>query len=1080
MRAYLPLCILVFFYTVASAQQPTTVKGKILNEKKEPLSGVNIAVKGTTIKTVSNEDGTFSVKVVDAQTAILLFTHVSYKSQNVPVNGILNLAVSMDPADNDMKDVIVISALGLTRKANSIGYSQQSVDVNALTEARDVNIVNGLAGKVAGIQVTTTGQPGSSSRVVLRGDNSVTGNNQPLWVVDGVPIANDMGDTRGDNLDYGNGAADLNPDDIESMVVLKGPNAAALYGSRAANGAILVTTKKGKADKTLGISLNQNLMFNTITEFPLYQNVYGEGTNGQLGNATLFPGGSNAINMGSVGTSWGMPMLGQPYNTFNGQPHGYYPQPGNISTLYQTGVTNTTNISLSKADAVSSFRASYTFTKGSDVMQNQNLLTKHNVNMFASRKIGTFITVDASVLYTYQDTKNRTYRNLDPSSPMTAYVYMPRSFDAAQLSPWADPNGNAYGFGTQPNGYANPFWSINENSNEDAHNRLIGGLTTTIKFTNYLSLRARAAGDLDFLNTYQYKELGGQITPLGYYANSMTNVQNWNYEALLMFNKKINKDFTLTANLGTNNATFKSLGRGASTSSLLVHNMPSISNTNVAPATSEFLTRSKIVSVYGSATLGFRDFLFLDITGRNDWSSTLPSANNSYFYPSFSGSFIFSKFIKDKTFLSYGKVRASWAQVGNAAPPYSLINTYSFGGLFLSNPYLAYSTVLKNFDLKPEQTTSQEIGLDVTLFKDRINLSATAYQSHTLNQIIQAQTAPETGFTTRFVNAGEVKNKGIELSLNAIVLKGKDFTWNVRANWAKNVNLVASLAPGVNRLQLGSNLGATVNAVVGQPYGALWGNAPYKVGDTILVQSNGRLYVDANQNIGNFRPDWIGSLGTSLQWKGFDFSILMTVKMGGSIYSASYGRANFAGVTVASLAGRDAYLFSTTILGETGNEQQGIGQTVGTTVTRYADSARAKGLQYTNSYFPKVDPITKAIVYDKNGRMIPGAKNNTWTNPQTIASDMVLNNTPAITYDATNIKISEMIIGYTMPQKMLKRTPIKNARIALVGRNLWTIFKNTPQGIDPEAANTSGNAQGIESGGSFPYAQYGFDLKLTF
>ena len=1063
--------------------QKIPVRGVVLNEKNEPLEGVTIVLKGSHASTLSKSDGRFLINVDDAQGGVLEISFIGYTPTEVPIKGQTDLHISLTPSSKDMKDVIVVSALGLTKRQKAIGYSSQSVDPDRLTEARDVNITNGLTGKVAGLQVTTTGQPGSSTRIVIRGENSITGNNQPLWVIDGVPIQNDMGDTRGDNLDYGNGAEDINPDDIASIEVLKGPNAAALYGSRAANGAILVTTKKGKiGDKSLGITVNQNTMWNTITEFPAYQNEYGEGGNGYLvtsGN-NIVPG-TGAVKMGSSNSTWGMPMLGQPYDNFAGQPipGGYSPQPDNITSLYKTSVTNTSNISVSKGDVNGSFRLSYTNVYSNDVLPNQNKIRRNNLSLSATRKIN-WLTLDTWVLYTNQDTHDRTVRNLDPASPMAAYVYMPRSFSLSALVPYVNPaTGNSEALGGVGS-IENIFWSLNEDKNEDTHNRLIGGITATSRINSFLSLRMQGATDMDFLSAWQYRELGGLQTPQGSYSNLEQHELNYDYEGIAMFNKNLNKDFSLTANLGAEVVTNSTLARTAAIKGLLVHDMPSISNSNAVPQVGESESRTNTQSIFGNATLGYKDFLFLDVTGRNDWSSTLPVNDCSFFYPSVSASFIFSDFIRNKDLISYGKLRASWAQVGNSAPVQALVTPYTYGALFLGNPYINYTNgnQLNNPYLKPEQTRSREAGVDLTLFHDKINFNGTVYSTKAFNQIITAQTAPETGFSTRYVNAGEITNKGIELSANAKIIQGRKFTWTMLANWALNRNRVVSLAPGVNSFQLTQNLGVYVDAKVGSPYGYMMGNAPYMVGDTTLVQANGRAVVQPNTPLGNFHPDWIGSVGSSFTYAGFDFSILFNVKWGGKIYSASYGRANFAGTTQYSLYGRNAWLFSSIILGENGSEQQNIGQTVGTTVTRYADSTRAKGAQYPNAYLIKVDAKGNPIL-DANGRYEPGAKSNVWMNPTTYESDMTLNNTPAITFNASDIKIAELVLGYTLPQQYLGRLPIKGVRIAFVGRNLWTLFKRTPQGIDPEAANSSGNAQGIDAGNSFPYAQYGFDLKVA-
>jgi TonB-linked SusC/RagA family outer membrane protein len=1083
----LPILLLFLCFIPMAYGQRTPVTGTVLDEKKEPLAAVSVLVKGAKTATMTRADGRFTVSVTDLQTAILVVSFTGYLTQEVPLNGKTDIQISLFPADKNLNDVIVISALGLTRKAKSIGYSTQAVDPDRLTEARDVNITNGLAGKVSGLQVTTTGQPGSSTRVVIRGENSMTGNNQPLWVVDGVPINNDPGDASGSyassgNIDYGNGAADLNPDDIESIQVLKGPNAAALYGSKAANGAILITTKKGKpGDKTLGIAVNQNTLINTITEFPAYQNVYGEGGNGRMvTNSNLIVPGTGAVDMGNNGTSWGMPMLGQPYNDFAGNPipGGYSPQPNNIRQLYKNSISNTSNISISKGDALGAFRLSYTNTYSNDVMENQNLIRKNNLSITAGRKLGKLVSVDTWILYTNQATKNRTPRNLDASSPMAAYVYMPRSTNVNYLTPWANAAGNSVSFGSI-NNTENPLWSIYENSNQDTHNRLIAGVRALTQISARLSFRVQASGDLDFINSYLYKELGGLRTPNGFYSNNMQNNLNWDYQAIASYNGGLGNNFTLTVNAGAELANGDILTRGASVSSLLVHNMPAISNTSAVPVTTEARAATQTQSVFGNATLGYKDFLYLDITGRNDWSSTLPIENCSFFYPSATGSFIFTNFIPNKSLISFGKLRASVAQVGNSAPFGALVNTYGGNSLFLGTPYLTYTTRLNNATLKPEQTVSSEAGLDLTFLKDRITFSGTVYRSVATNQIITATAAPETGFTSRYLNAGKMTNKGIELSMTAKVIQTPKFSWNLLANWSMNRNKVEALAPGVNSLVLGTNLGVTINAKTGYAYGTMTGNGPYMIGDTTLVSANGRTIVAPNLVVGNFHPDWIGSVGSSFRYSGFDFSVLFSVKWGGKIYSASYGRANFTGVTVASLYGRDDYLFSSLILGESSNEQQGIGQTVGSTVTRYADSTRAKGARYPNAYFPKTNS-DGTYALDKNGKMIPGKKSNIWMNPTTYESDMTLNNVPAITFDATSIKLSELIFGYTLPQQLLARTPIRALRLAFVGRNLWTLLKHTPQGIDPEAANNSGNAQGIEAGGSFPYAIYGFDLKVTF
>ncbi|WP_345952913.1 SusC/RagA family TonB-linked outer membrane protein [Mucilaginibacter sp. PAMB04168] len=1086
MKKILLVIGLVFFsVTVIVAQSNIVITGKITDENNEAVVGATISLQNGQRSTTTTVNGSYSITVANTN-AVLVITSIGYKTQAIKVGANKVVDVKLVPDVATLKEVVVTGALGIQTQAKAVTYASQSVNMNSMNENRDINIVNSLAGKVAGIQVTSTGQPGSSSRVILRGESSVSGNNQPLWVVDGVPIENQMGDSFGNNLDYGNGAADLNPNDIESIEVLKGANAAALYGQRAANGAILVTTKKAKiGDKSFGVTFNQNSQVYAISEFPAYQNVYGEGTNTRLvtNNAAIF-GTTGAVNMGTSNVSWGAPMLGQPFNTFSGQPHGYNPQPNNIRDLYQKSVASVTNISVNKADQSSAFRLSYTFTSGNDVIANQNLKKKHNLNFNASRKLGDKLTVESRVAYTNDDTKNRTARNLDPNSPMSAYVFMTRSADVAAFDPWKDANGRSVQRANLASA-ENPLWVINENQNNDKHTRLIGGVTVTGQLTKNLKVRANVAGDLDYGRSFIYREIGARLDTNGYYQNANYASQNWIYEGLMTYNKDFGKNFKFTANFGGNIQSYSYTRSTNTVEALQVQDKPTISNANAFPTSTEAPRSSQINSLLGFATLGYKDFLFLNVTGRNDWSSMLPSNARSFFYPSIGGSFLFSNFLKDNAIISFGKLRASLAIVGNSGQPYQLLNGYNSTGLFLNNPVLSYEQSLKNFNLKPERKSSKEIGVDMGFFKDKISLNVTLYQDNTTNQILTANTPYETGYTTRVLNSGEIRNRGIEVSMGGVPVRTKDFAWSVNVNFSRNINKVLSLSEGVPSRALGGQvLGVTTYAEVGQPYGVIRGSGPYMVGDKVLVSANGRVQPELNLAFGSFRPDWLGSFQTGFKYRGFDLSALTTVKWGGLIYSATYGRANGNGTTIQTLDpmfGREEWLFSRGILGENGNESSGIGLTVGGKATAYEDAERRKGGQYPNSYF--VQTQNGAIVYGPDGRILPGAKNNSYVDPQLLANDMVLNNVPAITFDATSIRISELTVGYTVPPKYLARVGnsfIKSARLALIARNPFIIYNKTPRGIDPEASYSTGNQQGIDNGGSFPYRQYGFDFRVSF
>ena len=1066
--------------------QTKPIKGTIVDAEGMPLVGAVISVKANpSNKVLSKANGLYQINVLDLDRGVLVFSFVGFTTQEILIARRSEINVKLIPNQEKLADVVVVAALGVTQKQRAVTYASQTVDPTTLTEARDLNFLNGLTGKVAGLQVTGTGQPGSSVRLTLRGDNSFSGNNQPLMVIDGVPVDNPIG-TAG-NLDYGNPISNINPDDIESITVLKGPNGAALYGAKAANGAILITLKKGKpgGDGTLGIDFNQSVQGYKVTAFPDYQNVYGEGTGMRLAqnNGNTINKNNNGVNMGSFNQSWGAPMLGQPYNSFSGVPipEGYVPQSANVSDLYQTGLTTSSNLSISKSDANSAFRLSYGFTNGNDVVPNVNLVKKHNLSIAATRNIGKVLKVESRVNYTNWNTKNRMVKNLDPGNPLAAYVYMGRSTRLGAFLPYRDEFGNSP-ITNQVNNTENPYWSIYANSNEDTRSAINGSVIATVNIATGLKLRNQIVADMSTVDNYIHKELGGRLVPLGSYSNLLSRQNNMFYESLAMYTKRLGDDFSLDALAGFSVNDINVLARSASISALLVHNMPSIGNANSVPAASESLTRSRQQSAYVKTTIGYKDFLYLDVSGRQEWSSTLPLNNNTFFYPGIGANVNFSQFIKNKNIISSGKLRVNYARVGNSTNPYQLINTYSTLGLFLGSPLLAYTNQLKNPDLKPEQQISREVGLELALFKNRIDFSATYYSNNTINQIVNVQAPWETGFNNRIINAGEIQNKGFELNANAKIIQKKNLSWKAGLNFSRNVNEVVSILPNVSRIQLGGRLAVSVNAMVGQPFGIHLGSVPYKIGDTTLVAAaTGRDIINPNQITGSPRPDWIGGISNSFSYKGFSLQITATVKMGGVIFSESYGRAVFQGNTLTSLEGRDAFLFSNFILGENDNERRNLGQTVGATVTRYADSNRIKGAVYANAYIPRSGP-GGVLLTDAKGNLMVGDKFMGWISPTTYASDNVISNVPAITFDATSVRISEIILGYTFNKNFFgKKSFVKGTYVALTGRNVWQIFQATPLGIDPESVTGAGNGtMGIESGGSFPYATFGASIKLSF
>ncbi|WP_183576833.1 SusC/RagA family TonB-linked outer membrane protein [Mucilaginibacter sp. X5P1] len=1082
MRKLLFILLLIFFAFNSYAQN-LVIKGKVTDDKGNPLPGVTITLKETQIRTITNQDGMYAINLGAATSRLLVFTYISYKLQEVNITGKTTVDVSMASESKDLTE-IVVSALNISRTKKSLGVAQQSVNVDDMTQARASNITDLLDGKVAGLQITTSGQTTGSTRVVLRGMSSITGNNQPLWVVDGVPIDNTDSNGQVGNYDYGNNAADLDPDDIASIEVLKGPNAAALYGSRAANGAILVTTKKGTKNAGLGISVNSNYMASRVLQFPDFQNIYGEGGSGAY-SGTRSNNGAGIVEEGSNTRSWGGPMLGQPYLSFSGQPITYSPDPGNVSSLYQTGYAYTQNVAIANATDNSSIRFSYTRTDANDVVKNQNLQTKNNLQLNVSRDFTPFIRIDTRIQYLQADVKNRTARNEDPNNPNNIYNNLVRSASSSSFFPYVDPSGNEYAGGST--GLENPEWLINENHNEDITNTIIGGISATINIFKDLKFRAQTSANLIWGDRNMFLQKGAVTNVNGSYTEFQQNNQNWNTEGLFSYNKNIGK-FSIMANAGGNIRTLNYYNTSATANQLIVHDVASLSNNASVLSGVESLTKSQTNSLYGTASVGYNEYLYVDVTGRNDWSSTLPAANRSFFYPSVSTSFIFSEFFNiPQNIMSFGKFRASIAQVGNDTSPYNTMGSFStvstpFNGL----PLVDYDQVLRNSNLKPESTTSTELGLELKFLHDRISFDGSVYSKKTTNQILQGAINPASGYSTQFINAGEVTNKGIEISINATPIRTENFSWDLTTNASMNRNMVVSLSPGLTQFKLGGALLTSVYAEVGQPIGTIRAEDQAKdaQGNVIIQKTTGIPYSEstpfttdgkATPILGNFQPKALGSFGSTFRYKSFDFNFLLTGRWGGQIFSGSYWRADQNGVTTESLGGRQAWLLSNEIYGEGSLQQNGTTTLYG---LPYPDASRAKGSIFVG-YYPETDKNGN-IIYDKNGNMIADkSKPNTqYINPQTYWQRAYHINSELV-FDDSYIKLTQVIIGYNVPKTLLRRTVFKSARVSLVGRNIWTILQNTPKGIDPESANSSGNAQGLELGGALPYATYGVDLKFS-
>ena len=1037
------ILLLVCWFSPGFSQEKI-FSGRVTIEDGSPLAGVSVtanAPSGRTAASLTNEQGMYSLRA-PANSRTLVFSYVGMGTMTEEIKGRNVINVQMTAANAQLEGVVV-TALGIKRETKALSYSRQSMDVSTLTEAPTTNIVSSLSGRIAGVQITPPGTNTGSARVVLRGNNSITGNNQPLFVIDGIPVDNSAGDasvtTSGnDNLDYGNIAGNINPEDIESIEVLKGPNAAALYGSRAANGAILITTKRSTGER-FKVTLNSNSTFQRINEFPDYQDMFGAGNSFKLDGSGSTSNPSRIPNLSVFNRSWGAPMMGQPVISVNGLPKLYLPQPGNVEDFYQTAALLTNSIAIEGGNRDNNYRFSYTNFTGSSVVAGVNNNTRHTANFRILNKFTRWLDMDSKVTYINNKVTNRQYMNGSDRNPIYQYAYMVRDDQLSELQNYKDEYGNE---ANTHRDFLNPYWAINENPNQDVKNQLLGAFNINATFNKWLKATAKLGTEMYWLNGYSFNNKGAQSSPNGSMSTFNNTLQSMNADLILFANTKFNK---LSVNSFVGVGRFNTqLGQNSQRiSSLIQPGLMNLANSSEFPTVSQFNSKQTIYSAYGSVSFGFDGYLFMDVTGRNDWSSTLPDGNNSYFYPSIGGSFVFTDaFRLPKNILSFGKLRGSYAIVGNDTRPYQLVPTYSFSGIYNNQAYATLSSTFYNPDLKPEKTGSAEFGVDLRFLDNRLGISATHYRSSTTNQIVTAQITPASGYTRRYYNAGEIKNWGNELSLSGTPVKSKNFSWNVLMNYAKNNSEVASLVEGVNSFQLNSWFGRLlVFAEVGQPYGVIRG-AGWKrdAQGRKLVAATGLPIAQPNMVLGQAVPDWTGGISNAFQYKNLSLSFLIDVRTGGSFYSGTYRRSYIAGNTESTLPGREDYYLHSYIYGESGTSLLG-------------------GFIYDDAYFED------------------GKPNNRYISPQ---SNGFSNIDEMQIFDASYVKLREVVLGYDVPKSILKRTRLTNARVSLSGRNLWTIHKNAPAGIDPESSVTSGNGQGIEYGSLPPISTYGIDFRLTF
>ena len=1002
--------------------QERTITGKVTDASDgSGLPGVNIAVKGTAQGTITDMDGKYTI-AIPSDDASLSFSFLGYKTKTVVVGSQTTIDVALEVSDVAIDDVVV-TALGISKEKKSLGYAVTEVSGEEITNVKQANVVNSLSGRVAGVTLTqSTGGVGAGTRVIIRGNSSLTGNNQPLYVVDGVPIDNSgfgsadgAGTANYKRSDFGTGISDINPDDIESISVLKGPNAAALYGSRASNGVILITTKKGKAGKGLGVSYSLQTAWSNPLLLPKYQNEYGQGSNGDTY--------TDLATLKTNGGSWGAKMDGSNQLMWTGDTKAFSPNPNNVEDFFQTGSNYINTIALDGGNENSSVRFSYTNNKTNGILEN-SWLKKNNFNLRGMTKMGR-LSLDAKITYFNQEANNRATQGTEG---IMAYVYgVPRNMDFNDMRNYQNPADYSVNSWTSSSG--NPYWILFNDVRKDSRTRMNGFAKATYEITDYLSAYVRVGTDLVSQNIETVDNYGHWFYATGQFNYSNRTTTESNADFLLMFNKDITSDINLSVNFGGNMRYNTYTSQSVFGENFKIPTKPTTSSAQTLKPYYTPLQEKKVHSLYGNASIGYKNMIYLDITGRNDWSSALPKDNWSYFYPSASLSILLDQMIQPiGDIFDLFKIRASWARVGNDTGPYQLEDTYNLqqeGYLGLTT--LSRSSVKMNPDLKPEQTTSLDLGADFSLFNNRLYANFSYYKIESRDLIMDVPVPSSTGYDYFRENVGLLINEGGEFMIGGAPVVTNDFRWDISFNFSKNNNRLVELIEDLDNYIFSTNNSGSVvvQASVKGHFGEIWATTyDYDDNGKMIVDATGRPIAAAEKElVGNYQPDWVGGLNNTLTYKNFNLNFLIDFRIGGQVYS-----------------GTDAALDAN------GTSERSL-------------QYRTDGYTYTDAVLADGTPNTTAITGQEY-----------WGNR--MASDYI--------YDQTNIRLREFSLIYNFPKAMFDGIFIEDVSLGVIGRNLF-FFKNSLESFDAESSySTSNYAQGMLYYNLPSTRSFGFNLNIKF
>lgn len=1015
----------------------------VVRDANGPLVGVAVVVVGSAAGTTTDANGKFSLNCpADSK---IEFSYLGYRNKTLAAYTTMDVILEED--DGVMLNEVVVTALGIKRDRKALGYGLSEVKGEELTKAKETNVINSLAGKVAGLVVSqTAGGVSGSTRVLLRGNTEMTGNNQPLYVIDGVPLDNTNFGSAGKDggYDLGDGISAVNPDDIETMTVLKGPAASALYGSRASHGVILITTKKADKDK-FSVEYNGSITVDTqLAKWDDVQQIYGMGNNGKYS-----PTATTGTN-----SSWGPKADGFLVEYFDGVKRPFKIYPDNTSEFFRTGFTAQNTGIVSASSGKTGMRFSFTDMRNRDILPNTKM-SRDNFNLRVNTSLGA-VDLDFTANYTHEDVLNRPALGDSQSNVGKNLMTLASTYNQAWLKNYQNEKGEYYNWNGNDQYNRNPYWDLYKNRNTSLKDvyRLSGKMIYNVN--KHLKIQGTIGTDI---NDMTFEEYIARTTPgkaAGQYQKSIFHNRTLNAELLALYNNNWGS-FDLNATLGGN--IFRVDNKTTILTGLDQQMDGIIALMNYQEQSMQENSYEKqICSLYGSVSLGYDHTYYLEATLRGDKSSTLPVANNIYVYPSVSASLVFSEFVKNSRVLSYGKVRASWAQVGSDTDPYKLALSYTTG----KYSYPGYTIGMINNDvqpnknLKPTMTSAYELGLEMKFFHNRLGVDITYYDQTSKNQIIGLASSSASSYPSRLINAGEIANRGIEVAINTRAVQYKDFAWDLGVNFSKNSNKVKSLTEGMDYFELESArwCNVSVGAEVGENFGSIV--APdflrNENGDVLINPETGLpLYDNTPRTIGNASWDWTGGFYTTFTYKNFRLSAGFDVKVGADLFSMSMRSAFQTGKANSTLEGRQAWYNS---------EEARL--SAGKTLVEWRASGDAQGF------------VAPGVIDNGDGtyspNTIPIDPQNYWESVSTNAPSMFV-------YDNSYVKCREITFGYTFPERMLGKT-VKGLSVSFVARNPFIVWKNIPN-IDPDSGyNTSG--MGLEYGSLPSRRSFGFNVNVKF